>query len=180
MPISLLLIRRIASRRSGTRSRPCQRISPATIRPGGIAISLSTESAVTVLPQPDSPTTPRVSPRSMARSTPSTASSMPSSVAKCVFNPRISSRCSKLDHLARIERVAQPITDKVDRKHRQEDRAAGDQCPMRGDIEVILGVEQQTSPGRHVGRKAEAEKRQRRFEEDRDGYIYGARDDDRP
>ena len=33
------------------------------MRPGGMAISFSTESAVTVLPQPDSPTTPSVSPR---------------------------------------------------------------------------------------------------------------------
>ena len=35
------------------------------MRPGGIAISFSTDIAVTVLPQPDSPTTPSVSPRSM-------------------------------------------------------------------------------------------------------------------
>ena len=33
------------------------------MRPGGIAISFSTVSAVTLLPQPDSPTTPSVSPR---------------------------------------------------------------------------------------------------------------------
>ena len=33
------------------------------MRPGGIGMSLMTDSAVTVLPQPDSPTTPSVSPR---------------------------------------------------------------------------------------------------------------------
>ncbi len=33
------------------------------MRPGGIAISFSIVIAVTVLPQPDSPTTPSVSPR---------------------------------------------------------------------------------------------------------------------
>ena len=35
---------------------------PSTMRPGGIWISFSTVIAVTVLPQPDSPTTPSVSP----------------------------------------------------------------------------------------------------------------------
>ena len=60
---------------------------PATIRPGGIWISFSTVIAVTVLPQPDSPTTPRVSPRSMVRSTPSTARTMPSSVSEMRLQP---------------------------------------------------------------------------------------------
>ena len=58
MAISLLRMPFISSARSGTRSRPCQRIWPATMRPGGIGISFSTDIAVTVLPQPDSPTTP--------------------------------------------------------------------------------------------------------------------------
>ena len=57
MAISFARILLISAAPSGTRSRPCQRISPSTILPGGIAISFSTESAVTVLPQPDSPTT---------------------------------------------------------------------------------------------------------------------------
>jgi hypothetical protein len=92
--ISLPRIARIASCGSGTRSRPRQRISPATMRAGGMARSFITVSAVTLLPQPDSPTTPSVSPRSSAKSTPSTACTIPSSVAKCVFSPRISSRRS--------------------------------------------------------------------------------------
>jgi glutathione transport system ATP-binding protein len=49
---------------------------------GGMARSRITVSAVTLLPQPDSPTTPSVSPASMPRSTPSTACSTPSSVSK--------------------------------------------------------------------------------------------------
>jgi hypothetical protein len=52
------------------------------MRPGGIAISFRIDMAVTVLPQPDSPTTQSVSPLLIAMSTPSTACSMPSSVEK--------------------------------------------------------------------------------------------------
>ena len=61
------------------------------MRPGGIGMSLSTVIAVTVLPQPDSPTTHTVSPRSTEMSTPSTACSQPSSVLKWVLSPLISS-----------------------------------------------------------------------------------------
>src|ERR1700682_527764 len=53
-------------------------------------------SAVTDLPQPDSPTTPRVSPFSMYRSTPSTARTTPSSVKKYVLRFLTSSRRSAI------------------------------------------------------------------------------------
>jgi hypothetical protein len=45
--------------------RPCHSTCPATILPGGMSISFITVLAVTLLPQPDSPTTPTVSPASM-------------------------------------------------------------------------------------------------------------------
>src|SRR3972149_8265648 len=53
--------------------------------PGGWGMSRMMLSAVTLLPHPDSPTTPSVSPLSMWRLTPSTARITPSSVKKCVF-----------------------------------------------------------------------------------------------
>ena len=56
----------------------------------GLAIFI-TVLAVTLLPQPDSPTTQTVSPASIAMSTPSTACSQPSSVLKWVSRPLISS-----------------------------------------------------------------------------------------
>jgi hypothetical protein len=49
-------------------------------------------SAVTLLPQPDSPTMPSVRPRSRLKSTPSTARTSPASVSKTVVRPRTSSR----------------------------------------------------------------------------------------
>ena len=81
-PISLALMSSSSLLVSGTRSRPSNRIWPSTMRPGGIAISFRIDIAVTVLPQPDSPTTQSVSPLLSAMSTPSTACSMPSSVEK--------------------------------------------------------------------------------------------------
>ena len=81
---------------SGTRSRPCHSTWPATIFPGGMSISFITVFAVTLLPQPDSPTTPSVSPASIVMSTPSTACSQPSSVLKWVLRPLISSRAMSL------------------------------------------------------------------------------------
>src|SRR5262245_12663768 len=160
MAICLLRMLFMSSGASGTRSRPCQRIWPATMRPGGIGTSLRTDMAVTVLPQPDSPTTPSVSPRAMLRSTPSTACTMPSSVWKCVFSPRISSSASPTPdltshalshHLAGVECIAQSITDEIDAQHRQENCSAWEHRPVRGDIEVVLGVKQDPAPGRDIG-----------------------------
>src|SRR5215475_14456595 len=71
-------------------------MEPSTMRPGGCGMSRMIESAVTLLPQPDSPTTPSVSPLSMWKSTPSTARTTPSSVKKWVLSPRTSSSRSAI------------------------------------------------------------------------------------
>src|SRR6266850_1359484 len=72
-------------------------ISPCTMRPGGCGISRITLSAVTDLPEPDSPTMPSVSPLLMYRSTPSTARTTPSSVKKCVLSPLTSRSRSAME-----------------------------------------------------------------------------------
>src|SRR4051812_23715261 len=79
---------RSARMRSGgkeSRFTPSNRISPPTIRPGGCGTSPMIESAVTLLPHPDSPTMPSVRPASSSKLTPSTARNSPASVAKCVL-----------------------------------------------------------------------------------------------
>ncbi|GAA5503519.1 hypothetical protein Dxin01_03278 [Deinococcus xinjiangensis] len=58
------------------------RISPSTILPGGIGIRRITDKLVTLLPEPDSPTTASVSPLLMWKVTPSTLFTTPSSVLK--------------------------------------------------------------------------------------------------
>ena len=52
------------------------------MRPGGLGSRPMIDSAVTLLPQPDSPTIASVSPASTEKLTPSTAGNSPSSVAK--------------------------------------------------------------------------------------------------
>jgi hypothetical protein len=55
---------------------------PGWISPGGCGISRITESEVTDLPLPDSPTIPSVSPGFTWNETPSTARATPASVRK--------------------------------------------------------------------------------------------------
>src|SRR5205809_6705088 len=71
-------------------------ISPPTILPGGFATNRITESAVTLLPQPLSPTTPRVSPGMIVKETSSTAFTTPARVKKYVLRLFTSSRCSAM------------------------------------------------------------------------------------
>ena len=66
-------------------SAPSKMIEPFTIFPGGCGMSRMSESAVTDLPQPDSPTMPSVSPWSSSNDTPSTARTTPSRVKNCVW-----------------------------------------------------------------------------------------------
>src|SRR5436190_12261444 len=84
---------RTARMRAGgslSRSSPSKRISPAAMRPGR-ETSPMIESAVTLLPHPDSPTSPSVRPGSSVKLTPSTAWIVPASVVKLVRRPRTSS-----------------------------------------------------------------------------------------
>src|SRR5437762_531798 len=60
-------------------------MEPSTILPGGCGMSRMSDSAVTALPQPDSPTMPSVSPAASSKDTPSTACTTPSRVKNCVF-----------------------------------------------------------------------------------------------
>src|SRR5688500_3286336 len=65
---------------------------PPLTRPGGSATSRMIESAVTLLPHPDSPTTPSVLRRGISSEMPSTARTVPCSVRNSVTRSRISSR----------------------------------------------------------------------------------------
>ena len=80
IPMSLPRTFRICALESCRRSRPSKMTSPATILPGGSGISPMIESALTLLPQPLSPTMPTISPSSTEYEMPSTASTTPLSV----------------------------------------------------------------------------------------------------
>ena len=66
MPMSAPRMSRISFMGSFVRSLPSKRMRPSTMRPGGSGIRRMTESAVTLFPQPDSPTTPNVRPLRMS------------------------------------------------------------------------------------------------------------------
>ena len=127
--------------------------APASKRPGGMSISFSTLRAVTVLPQPDSPTTASVSPRltdevdAIDRAHHAVVGLEPGlqiadvqqdfrhrpSQCASMFDPRVRTRQAS-DHPPRIERVAQAVADEIDGQHGKEDRQAGEQRPVRRDV----------------------------------------------
>ena len=85
---------------------PSKRTLPATVRPSRAGSRRSTESAATLLPQPDSPTMPSVSPGPIANDTPSTARVIPSSVKNWVLRPSTSQqgRGHRSPHMRRAMR----------------------------------------------------------------------------
>src|SRR5438067_8036986 len=91
--IESLSPRRLRIRLAGSvsRSTPSKSASPPSMRPGGCGTRRMMESAVTLLPQPDSPTMPSVRPRARLKSTPSTARTTPLSPSNEVRSPRTSS-----------------------------------------------------------------------------------------
>jgi hypothetical protein len=76
------------------RSRPSKWAVPCAIRAGGTGNNPISESCVTDLPDPDSPTTPRVSPGNRSNETPSTAVTRPWSVVNSVRRSRTDSNGS--------------------------------------------------------------------------------------
>ncbi len=95
------------------------------MKPGG-SISRMIESEVTVLPEPDSPTMPRLAPGASAKLTPSTARTMPARVRKCVCRSSTSSsggscRLALHPHLAALHHQAR--TRRAARDRRADCRA---------------------------------------------------------
>ncbi|MBA7470418.1 hypothetical protein ES707_05704 [subsurface metagenome] len=76
---------RISSSESASRSRPSSTTEPPTILPGGFGTRRMMERALTLLPQPDSPTIASVSPRRTLKETSSTALNSPELVKNTVF-----------------------------------------------------------------------------------------------
>ena len=80
--ISLPRILRISGSVLVNKFWPRSEIEPPSMRPGGIGIKRMIESALTDLPEPDSPTMPSVEPLSTEYESPFTAPTKPSSVLK--------------------------------------------------------------------------------------------------
>src|SRR5690606_18971348 len=88
MAIRLPRIERMPASSRRSRSLPSNRISPLAISPGGLGIRRRIDRAVTLLPDPDSPTIARVSPPARSNETLSIAVTTPRSVRKRVVRSR--------------------------------------------------------------------------------------------
>src|SRR6516164_6806866 len=139
---------------------------PSTMRPGGEAIRRNMESEVTLLPQPDSPTTASVSPGATEKETPSTARTTPSRVKKWVLRPSISSKDAGLgmgSHVAgeaRVKRIAQAVAEQIDRQYRERQEEARKKDQIIGNLKQGPGFSHDVAPARDVGRSAGAKERQ--------------------
>src|SRR5260370_238819 len=141
------------------------------MRPGG-SIRPMIARPVTDFPAPDSPTTPRTSPLAMSKEIPSMARSRLRRVTNSTRRLRTERTASvmglvrKLRRFSsefRIERVAQPVAEQVDRKDQARQRKAreGDDPPFPGKQIIVADPHQRAERGHGVGH-AGSKKRQRR------------------
>src|SRR6266536_4939189 len=163
-------------------------IAPLTILPGGCGISRMSDSAVTDLPQPDSPTMPRVSPAASSNDTPSTACTTPSRVKNCVLRS-LTSRSSgknpplpyphhgrredaestqpRLDLHPGIERVAQSVPKEGEREHDDRDADGRQEHRPRALREHDESLVDHDAPRRRRRPDPDADERQDRLGEHR-------------
>ena len=111
---------RCAGRRAGSR--------PPAMRPGGSSRPMIA-APVSDLPAPDSPTTPSTSPGAIANEMSSTATSVPRRVGKLDAQVRCTSSSGSGIAIGspqlRVQRIAQPVAEQVDRQHHDHQRRAG-------------------------------------------------------
>src|SRR5918993_2421310 len=164
------------------------------------------DSEVTLLPQPDSPTTPSVWPGATEKLMPSTALTTPSARRKWVWRSRTSSRASgarraagagvsgrvaftgsvqatmqALGARSRVEGVPQAVAHEVDPDHGDRDgHAREERPPPVAPDEVLLRARQRRAPGDVGGPHTEVEEAHEGLEDDGVGHDQRGRHDDRP
>src|SRR6185437_6556160 len=145
---------------------------PPTMRAGSSS-SRMIDFAQTLLPEPDSPTMPNVSPARWSKLTPSTARTGPASVRNQVRRSRTRSSTSAVSGM-RIEPVAQAVADEVEAHHHRQDGEPGKrrhppllhQLPPLTDHRPPLGGRRhgakakEGQAGEHENRVAEIERHQ--------------------
>src|SRR5690349_4382194 len=168
--ISAPRIARIRSGDAAVSSSPLNLIElPSTMRPGG-SISPRIEKPVTVLPEPDSPTRPRISPGATSKSTPSTALATPSLVKKWVRRSQTLSVfiAGRSSQIPRVQHVAQVIAREVDADDGDGQRHAREEAdPVAARQQELEAVGDQHAERRLGHRHADAEEGERRLERDR-------------
>src|SRR5882672_9929239 len=166
-----------------------KRISPSTIQPGRSTIRRM-DLAVTLLPQPLSPTIPSVAPGYKSKLTPSTAFTSPSSCGKYVFKFRTDSSgwpapatgdsrmMSSLPAIG-VGGIPQSIAQEVERHDDDDHRHGREHEPGRDGHRLdVLGLLQQDAPADRGRAQAEPQEAQRGLADDHRGQGQrGGRDD---
>src|SRR5262245_64077827 len=162
MVMSLPRTWRICDSDRPSSSWPLKRIEPVGWCAAGYGSSLSTDSAVTDLPEPDSPTSATVSPFLISNETRLTAIVSRTPWRNAMERSLTSSRLSKLasiglpERLARIEGVAHGLADEdQQREHGGHRHEAADAEPRR--LDVGLALREHLAERGRSGRQAEAE-----------------------
>src|SRR6476659_1455687 len=139
----------------------------------GSRISRMSDMAVTLLPEPDSPTMPSTLPARMVNETPSTARTIPSSVRNETCRSRTSRSGSSGNAHPRIEEAVEDVDHGVGH-HDEEGRVHGGRHDD-GQVEVLEGVIGQLADAR----KAEDDLRQERAAGDQRREIEAEEADER-
>src|SRR5512140_14333 len=125
---------------------------------------------VTLLPQPDSPTSPSVSPSSRSNETPLTAWTVPSWVRKRTTRSEIERRCICLPLEPWVERFPEAVAEEVEPDGADDDGRAGEEDQPRSRLNERARVGQHLAPLRHARvAGAEAEEAESRHVDDRGG-----------
>src|SRR5215472_14103190 len=137
--------------------------------------------ASVVLPQPDSPTRPMISPVRIVRLTPSSTLAAPASVTKETRRVSTSRRLSPGVATSDpwIEDIAQAVAQKIEAHHDQENGKARRQRGPPGLGQELARFGDHATPLRLRRRGAEAEEPQRAGREDGKTHADGGAHDDR-
>src|SRR5262245_25150812 len=131
-------------------------------------------SRIWLLPDPDSPTMPKTSPRCTSKPTPSTARTQPVSSLNSMVRSRTASSGSAL---VGVEGIAQAIGDEVEAEERRGQEGARQQQDPDIGLELRRALVDQRAPARRRRLHAEAEEAEERFGDD-DFQHQQARIDD--
>src|SRR5438105_1926328 len=159
------------------RSSPAKRIVPPAKR-AFLATVPRIELASVVLPQPDSPTSPMISPGFISKLTPSSTRASPAAVANERKRLSTSSSLSPGTSDPRIEHVAQAVAEEVEPHHDEEDGEPGrKRVPPRLRKEFAR-LRDHASPFRRRRRRAEPQEPERARSQNREAHADRRAHDD--
>src|ERR1035437_4455402 len=137
---------RIEASGSFVRSSALKRTWPFSMCPAGCGRRRMTARFVTLLPLPDSPTRPSVSPSSRSKETPFTAWTVPSWVRNRTIRSRTDRRATPLPLQARVESLAQAVAQEIEADGAEDDNRAREEDEVRSRLQEATRVGQHLAP----------------------------------